>query len=140
MGGAFQETITITVTSDGAGAGNDSGVINIPFRYGYLSQINIDQTSGDATNFAFNIYDSDNAGTPYTTETNQYLVKSVADAARTEYGVRQDHSFFRASATEDPVVSTMGTRALTIYIAYTGATGASAVTYTVVLGGIGIGA
>lgn len=138
MGGIWQETITITDTADGSGDGNATGVINIPFRAGYLNQIMVDLTSGDATNFSFNIFENDNDGTAYTTETNQHRLKAVADAARTEYEARQDFRFFRAEAAAGSSNSTYGKGSLTIYIAYTGATAASSVTYTVKLGGLGV--
>jgi hypothetical protein len=138
MGGIFQETITITDTADGSGDGNATGIINIPFRAGYLSQVMIELTDGDATNFSFNIYEEDNAGTPYTTETNVHRVKAVADAARTEYEARQDHRFFLAEATAGSSNSTYGKGSLTVYIAYTGASATCSVTYTVKIGGIGV--
>jgi len=139
MGGYFQETISKTDTADGSGNGNFTVVVNLPFRSGFLCQQNIDLTAGDATNFAFNVFEADNAGTPYTTETNVSRIKAVADAARTEYEARQDHAFFVAQAAEGTDNSAYGRRsAITLYVAYTGATPSSDVTYQFRVGGIGI--
>ena len=138
MGGYFQEEVTITDTADGSGEGNATAVINLPFRAGFLCQVMVDLSSGDASNFSFNLFEADNAGTPYTTETNQHRIKAVADAARTEYETRQDHSFFVASATEGSDNTKHTRKAITVYLAYTGATNASTVVYKVKVGGIGI--
>lgn len=136
MGGYFQEEVTITDTAGAGGDGNATAVINLPFRAGFLCQVMVDHSSGDATNFSFNLFEADNAGTPYTTETNQHRIKAVADAARTEYEARQDHSFFVASAAEGTDNSVYGRSAITVYLAYTGATGSSEVVYKVKVGGI----
>lgn len=139
MGGFFQETATKTITSDGAGAGNASIVVNLPFRSGWLNQLSVDMNSGDATGFLVNVFEEDNAGTPYTTETNEHMVLAVATGARTEYNARDMFKFFVAQAkTGTDNVDFRGNMALTVYISYTGATGASDVKYNIKLGGMAI--
>ncbi len=139
MGGFFQETVSKTITSDGVGAGHASIVVNLPFRSGWLNQVTADMNSGDATDFLLNVFEEDNAGTPYTTEANEHKVFTLATGARTEYNLRDAFKFFVAQAkTGNDNIDFRGNMALTIYIAYTGATGASDVKFNFKLGGIGI--
>jgi hypothetical protein len=138
MGGYWQEKVSVSDVADGAGAGTFTAVINVPFRSGFLNAEVIDQTSGDATDFGFNIYEADNAGTPYTTETNTSQVDAVASGTRTEYNVRDKMKFFVADATEGTDNQSHGRSAITIYVSYAGATGSSTVVFGIRLGGIGV--
>ena len=139
MGGDFQEPVTLTITSDGAGAGNGSVIVNLPFRSGWLNQTSVVRNSGDATDFLFNVHEEDNADVPYTVEANEHLVFAVATGARTEYINRDSFKFFVAQAksgTANP--ETRPNTALTVYVSYSGATAASTVVFNIKLGGMGI--
>ncbi len=138
MGGYWQETATATIVTDGAGDGSGSLVLNVPHRAGFLNQVTVDMTSGDGTDFLVNVYESDNSGTPYTTETNVHQVHAVATAARTEYNVRDLMKYFVADAAQGTDNQKHGRSAITCHIVVAGATASSTVVYKVRLGGIGV--
>ena len=139
MAGYFQEPVTLTIVSDGAGAGNGSVIVNVPFRAGWLNQVSVVKKTGDSTDFLVNVHEEDIANVPFTVEDNQYLVHSVATGARTEYIARDLFKFHVAQAKSGSANTVYRPNtALTVYVAYTGATPASTVVFDVVLGGIGL--
>lgn len=137
MANGFEYTDEITVTADGSGEGDASGLVDAGYRHGWVTSVHVELSSGDATNFGINLHSRKNGANFYTTEDNAYKMHTVASAARTTYHDGDANFAFLA---EQAGTSTAGRRtAFTVNVGFTGATAASTVKYKVRVTGIGMG-
>ena len=135
MASGFSKTVSSTVTlSGGATSGNQSGVINVPYRTGIILGVYVERTTGDATDFGFNVYSRKNGSNYYTTESNTYRLHNVSSATQTVY---QDGDANFAYLAE--TAGSDGARLAIAYnIAFSGATGDSTVGYRIRVIALGV--
>lgn len=123
MAGPWRANGTCSVN----GTGNVNGSFEIGFKYGFITQVTIDLTSGNGTQFGFNLFEGNNSGTNYTTDDVTSQIIEVANAARTFYNEREFFKYFQCS----------GNKKL-FYNIYNG-TGSGANVFSYVVSGIGLG-
>jgi len=123
LAGPFRVTASATKN----GTGHVNGTLTLPFKYGWVTQVTIDLTSGNGTQFGFDLFEGTNSGTLYTNDDVTGQIIEVASTARTFFNEREYFKWFQCD----------GDKKLYYDIYTTAGTGNQV--FSLVVSGIGLG-